>query len=254
MKKLLLSTLFFSLLWGSCTPPETKTIPPSHGGIALSFDDNYVDEWVKIDELLSKYQWKATFYITKPHLLHKDHISKLHYLQDKGHELGAHGYFHFNALEYYNNNKINEYLKTEIDAELKYFKRKKFRIKSFSYPYGAHNEALDSILSLKFSTLRTTTYGIGLPKNQSCFYNKTNIIEGIGIDNHYPHHDMSYFFALLKYAKLNNKIVQFYAHKPVEKAVNKLEIDYEVLQTICEYAQREKMTFYTSSQLLDLKK
>ena len=42
---------------------ETKHINQK-GGVLLTFDDDYVDEWSKLNVRLNQYNWKGTFYIS----------------------------------------------------------------------------------------------------------------------------------------------------------------------------------------------
>ena len=59
----------------------------------------------------------------------------------------------------------------------------------------------------------------------------------------------SYFLSLLEYAKNNNKIVIFYAHKPVTTFQNDYETEYQTLIEICNYAKSNHMKFYKISEL-----
>ncbi|HQB19807.1 MAG TPA: polysaccharide deacetylase family protein, partial [Bacteroidales bacterium] len=36
---------------------------PKKGGVIISFDDNYIDEWFEFREVFNQYQIKATFFI-----------------------------------------------------------------------------------------------------------------------------------------------------------------------------------------------
>ena len=250
-----ISVLFFCIIT-LCSHATTKIdkIQSHQAGILLTFDDNYIDEWFKVDKILTKYKWKATFYLTKPQLYTKKQFRQLRKLKNKGHELGAHGYNHFNALTFYTNNSFSIYLKNEIEQTTQLLKRKRIKTNTFSYPFGAHNIATDTLLLKKYTSLRTTTYGKRAPEKQVCYYKKDGILQGLGIDNHYPHHDVSYFISLLQYAKANNKIVIFYAHKPVLEAKNTLEIEHKTLISICEYVQKNNLKFYTPADLIRIKK
>lgn len=231
-----------------------KQVQLQQAGVLITFDDDYVDEWFKADKILAKYKWKATFYLTKPQLYTKKQFRQLRKLKSKGHELGAHGFNHFNALTFYTNNSFSIYLKNEIEQTAQLLKKKRIKTNSFSYPFGAHNIATDSLLLKNFTSLRTTTYGKQAPEKQQCYYKNDAILQGLGIDNHYPHFDISYFLSLLQYAKENNKIVIFYVHKPVLEAKNTLEIEHKTLISICEYVQKNNLKFYTPNDLIRIKK
>lgn len=123
---------------------------------------------------------------------------------------------------------------------------------SFAYPNGARNTSIDNILFNDFEILRGTTYGNSNPPTQNCYYNGNRIVFGLGIDNSYPHFSISYFLSLLQYAKNNNKIVIFYAHKPVEKAQANYETEFETLIQICQFVKANNMKFYKISELYNL--
>ena len=53
------------------------------GGVIISFDDNYIDEWFELREVFNQYQIKATFFIAHSYLLDTDDIQKLKILEKK---------------------------------------------------------------------------------------------------------------------------------------------------------------------------
>ncbi len=234
-------------LFCNCKKEHSKTILKS--GVAISFDDNYIEEWSKADSLLKKYQWKATFFVTKFNKLSKKEIEELKLLQRSGHEIGGHGLIHTRAKTFIAENGIFAYTNQEINPMFSLMNSKGFSITSFSYPYGSRNTTSDELLFPKFDIIRGTTYGKIDPSEQNCFYNQCKLVYGLGIDNNYPHFSVPYFISLLEYAKKNNKIVLFYAHKPVPKAHNKFESDYQTLIDICEYIHKNNMTFYKMTDL-----
>lgn len=64
---------------------------------------------------------------------------------------------------------------------------------------------------------------------------------------------MPYFISLLQYAKDNNKIVVFYAHKTVAKATNNYETEFKTLEEICKFVKNSDMKFYKVNDLQKLK-
>jgi hypothetical protein len=133
------------------------------GGVLLTFDDEYIDEWYSISDTLKDNDAKATFYVsywndvdTKPTF-----ISKLKTLQDNGNEIGLHGQNHASVTTYLLTHTIDEYYTNEIQPEKTSAISEGFNYPlSFSYPFGAHTSYTDTYLLGKFSTLRqvvTTT-------------------------------------------------------------------------------------------------
>ena len=128
-----------------------------------------------------------------------------------------------------------------------------FNVTNFSYPYGNRTEETDKLLFSHFNFLRGTTYGSEAPNLQNCYYNKSKLIYGLGLDNSYPHFSVPYFLALLQYAKEQNKIVIFYAHKTVPKASKNYETEFSTLTEICKFVKNNNMKFYTVSDLDKIK-
>ena len=219
-------------------------------GVAITFDDNYVDEWYDAAKVLEKYNWKATFFVSQFNTLSSKELNKLKILKDRGNEIGGHGWIHLKASPFEKNNGKASYLETEIFPMINSMNQKSFEIHSFAYPYGSRDSLTDTILLNEFNIIRGTTYGNEPPHLQRCYFdNKSRVLFGLGIDNNYAQYSIPYFISLLEYAKANNKVVVFYAHKPVLKSKSKYETEYKTLIAICKYIQDNDMKFYTVSDL-----
>ncbi len=59
---------------------------------------SFVTEWYDADMTLSRYQWKATFFISEFASLDAKDVDRLRSLQAKGHEIGLHGANRMNTL------------------------------------------------------------------------------------------------------------------------------------------------------------
>lgn len=254
MKSVKYYLVFLILILLSCENNDDSSPIPSKNepGIVISFDDDYVDNWEETQHLLEQYNWKATFFVTKFHLLSNEKIQKLQTLKSYGHEIGAHGQNHLKATDFIFNNGADAYLEQEIYPMINLMDSNSLHASSFAYPYGARNNTTDNLLLKEYKILRGTTYGRLGPSSHNCYYSGQRVIYGLGLDNNYSHFSISYFLSLLEYAKENNKIVIFYAHKPVETAHADYETEYQTLIEICRYVQLNNMKFYTISELSDL--
>jgi peptidoglycan-N-acetylglucosamine deacetylase len=258
MPKLIsIKLIFISLLIGfffySCSSTKTKN-PNSKAGVVITFDDYFVNEWKEADAQLSKYNWKATFCVSNFEKLTETDISKLKELQNKGHEIAGHGFRHLNAKEFAKRNNKQQYLKVEIFPLIEAFKKEGIEIKSFAYPFGAKTQTLDFELKKHFEIIRGTAKGGKKVADNANFYNGTRLANVIGIDSNYEHFDLNYIKKVLQYAKKYNKIVIFYAHKPVGKATNEYEVDLKTLEMICQFVVENELKFYTLQELNSLKK
>jgi len=248
---------FISLLIGfffySCSNHKNTTAN-SRAGVVITFDDYFVNEWIEADKLLSKYNWKATFCVSNFDQLSSADISNLKQLQKNNHEIAGHGFFHLNAKEFTKKHGKQKYLETEIFPLIEAFKKNEIVLETFAYPFGAKNQTLDFELKKHFKIIRGTSKGNKKITDNSNFYNGTRTLNGIGIDSNYEHFNLSYLNKVLKYAKKHNKIVIFYAHKPVKSATNEFEVEFQTLNLICNYVVNNNLKFYTMKELYDLKK
>jgi peptidoglycan-N-acetylglucosamine deacetylase len=221
-------------------------------GVVITFDDDFVNEWDDMHKILEKYHWKATFFVSHFDQLTPEEIEKLKALQNYGHEIGGHGLYHLDAVKYISECGKEDYLSQEIFPMVNIMKAHSLHITSFAYPFGSRNEMTDNILLEEFKILRGTKYGKFKPILQNCYYDNSRIVSGLGIDNSYPQYSIKYFLSLLEYASNNNKIVIFYAHRPVRSAQDPYETDYQTLIEICEYVKSNNLKFYTISELADI--
>ena len=249
-------SIVFILILFSCNHEE-DTIKGKkiefRGGVVLTFDDDYVDDWNKANSILAQYNWKATFFVTHFDKLKPQEIQELKNLQNKGNEIAAHGLNHQHTVLFVKENGADSFIKQEINPMLTLMKNDGFNVTNFSYPYGNRTEETDKLLFQHFNFLRGTTYGSEAPNLQNCYYNKSKLIYGLGLDNSYPHFSVPYFLALLQYAKEQNKIVIFYAHKTVPKASKNYETEFSTLTEICKFVKNNNMKFYTVSDLDKIK-
>ena len=84
------------------------------GGIAVTFDDAFVDEWHALREMLNRYNAKVTFFVSHFNRLGQYSIDKLKALRDDGHEIGFHGLKHLNAVKFMESRPIEQYMNEEI--------------------------------------------------------------------------------------------------------------------------------------------
>ena len=232
----------------SVTPVEKAYQP----GIVLTFDDDYIEDWCNADKLLNPQGWKATFFICKYISFTPEQKKKLHYLQDRGHDIAGHGYNHQNAIKYSAAHGLNGYVKDEILPLKALMAKDGFNISSFAYPDGARDAALDKELFNYFDIIRGTTYGELPPSKQFCYYTGNRLIYGLGIDDDYKQFNVAYYKSLMYYAKKHNKIVIFYGHKTVENADENLETPMYALEDICKYAKNNGLKFYTVDDIKKL--
>lgn len=133
-----------------CSSPKTNQPP----GIALSFDDRFINEWYQLRPLFRQYNAHVTFYITQFDSLSPTERAKLKVLQQEGHEIACHGAIHTNAVAYLKDHSLAQYMQAEVYPELQAMQRQGFNPTSFAFPGGAHTAAVDAELLKHFVMLR----------------------------------------------------------------------------------------------------
>ena len=218
------------------------------GGIILTFDDYNVLEWYNADIVLSKYHWKATFFISHFTSLDTKNVDRLKVLQSNGHEIASHGISHLNAVEFVSSHSLDEYIETEIIPSIQAMTDKGFIVSSFAYPYGQRNKTIDKALLTHFTMIRGTVYGSKPPASHTNYANGSRVVFGLGIDRSYRN-DINYILEMLKYAKDHNKIVIFYGHHIQSDDSSQYTTSFQTLEAICQYAVEHSIRFMTMKEL-----
>ncbi|MBI9072511.1 MAG: polysaccharide deacetylase family protein [Melioribacteraceae bacterium] len=228
-----------------------KTIKEVNGGgVVITFDDYFISDWYNADLGLQKYDWKATFFISNLNTLSEEDFEKLRLLQSKGHEVGSHGLNHKKAKEYSQADKLDEYIQTDILPSIEILEKNGLKINSFAYPGGARTKDTDEVLLDHFNIIRATTYGKTDAPEQKNYANGSRIVFGLGIDNSYGNYE-EYLLKLLEYARVNNLIVIFYAHRiSDEQNLPKQTVSIHVLEAICKFVKNNDMKFMTMRDLI----
>uniref|UniRef100_UPI003216B1D7 polysaccharide deacetylase family protein n=1 Tax=uncultured Draconibacterium sp. TaxID=1573823 RepID=UPI003216B1D7 len=212
--------LFLGTLVNSCNNHEKQT-----GAIAFTFDDQYVDLWYNQRDIFKKYNIKATFFISRPHLLKADQIRKLKELQNDGHEIGCHGLNHLNASEY--KSKMDFFIDNEIKPAIDTLTSLGFDVVSYAYPFGSSDSQIDSVVLNYFQFLRKATWNMRdttLDSYDEIFATSNNfrVNNAMGIDYNYKITPENFETGLIR-AKEKNEAFIVYAHR-----INTTLRDYSV--------------------------
>jgi len=245
----LLYGLFSLLILNSFFSCNNKEKTKPQAGVVITFDDAYVNEWFEADQILKKYNWKATFNVCRIDSIGEPQQMKLHQLQNENHEIAGHGYHHYNAIKYVAKNGINQYLKKEIDPMMISMKKKGFHVTSFAYPYGERSNELDKALEKKFTIIRGRAFCGVKPEKEGCYFHGSKYVYAFDIDNDHVHFSYHYLLELLNYAKKNNMILLLCSHKPVKEVTENYQTKIETLEFVCNYVRLNNMKFYRLKDL-----
>jgi peptidoglycan/xylan/chitin deacetylase (PgdA/CDA1 family) len=213
-------------------------------GVALTFDDNWVDDWYNNLDLLDSFGAKATFYISSYHKLTAQQKQRLKTIQQKGHEIAFHTTNHAHMVQMLKNHPMKQVLDKEIYQGLNNMAADGFYPTDFAYPFGRHNPSLDSALLKIFHSIRslngTEDYSKSVVKSLG-----TSRFRSLNMDNNgLP---INKLLTMLECARNNNNCVVFLAHK-IENGYN-LSISRNRLRQILIAARDENLRFYTIKEL-----
>lgn len=216
-------------------------------GIALTFDDDRVDNWYNYLPLLDSVDAKVTFYICRYNRFTPDQKNKLRIIQSHGHEIAFHSTNHYNMMDYVYKYKhtTEELLKNEVEEGLKQMNRDGFYPATFAYPGGAHNGLFDKLLKRYFRSVRalngTNDFSRSLSPTE-----KNDVLYGLGIDKSSNRSDAN-VIQLIKSAADNNNCAVLVAHD-INTSI-KLAVTKERLMKIFATVKKYGLKYYTVSEI-----
>jgi peptidoglycan/xylan/chitin deacetylase (PgdA/CDA1 family) len=218
-------------------------------GIALTFDDNRVDNWYTYLPVFDSAGAKVTFYVSNYNKLKDEQKRKLSILQSHGHEIAFHSTNHYNMEEYLYKQKhtIEELMRCEVEAGLKLMNNDGFYPTTFAYPYGAHNGLLDKTLMRYFKSVRALNGTQDYTKSVVPT-DKNHILYGLGIDKSSKRSDGD-VLTVIKSAKENNTCAVFVAHDI--NTSSKFSVTLDRLKDIFRYVKQNNLQYYKISEISD---
>ena len=240
-----LLVLFFSSSFLGCTKKETngKVDQP---GLALTFDDNYVNEWFDILPLLDSFHAKATFYISNYNKFNKEQKVKLKEIQKHGHEIAYHSLNHINMNDYLKNSTMERLMKTEVVDGLSKMRADGFNPVTFAFPYGRHNEVLDQELLKYFKSVRALNGSTNYANSMATGFNN-KILYGLGIDES-SKRPLNVILQLLENTKTSNACLVLVAHH-IQRDDLSMQLPLYKLRKILTTSRDLGLKFYTVSEI-----
>jgi peptidoglycan/xylan/chitin deacetylase (PgdA/CDA1 family) len=229
-------------------------VPVVHdlAGVALSFDDCFEEDWAAADAYFGPtYGWKATFYVTYPHMLTTTEVTTLKGLLASGHEIGCHGLHHVSAAVFLAEHSVADYMNQEV-LPARDILTAKLGVEptSYAHPHGTQTPDLNAALLNKFTLLRGVGFGSTGVTSPMFLASpgQNSLVEGQGLDQISGISSAGLDLAL-QAAYDENKILIIYGHKPVAGTPTGYQISYETLERICRFVKSHKMTYYRMKDL-----
>jgi peptidoglycan/xylan/chitin deacetylase (PgdA/CDA1 family) len=247
--KLINRTGFFLLvilLLNSCEKFSKKGFIPEPG-IALTFDDNRIDNWYNHLDLLDSLHLKATFYISGYTRLTPVQKQRLAVIKSRGHEIGYHTVTHPNMNTYMQKFRktMDQMMFAEIKTGLTAMEHDGFFPKVFAYPFGARNGFLDTELKKYFISVRALNGSMDYSKSLVATQ-KNYLIYGFGLDKSSNHKD-EVIADLLQNSAYHNNCAVLVGHD-INTGRN-LSVTKERLQLIANLVKENKLKTYTVSEI-----
>jgi PKD repeat protein len=234
------------------TEPDYITVnvapPRLHAGVAITFDDDYVDQWYAIRDILNRNNSHVTFFVSNFSSLDQDQINKLKTLQADGHEIAFHGYNHIDAAEYLQSHNVSQYLDNEIINGLNLMKNEGFNPVDFAYPYGSDEPNATQALEGYFDHVRDVAYSWN--DTDTIYYQNGSyqfFIAGIGMDD--ESNSMTDIYDGISRANTEDKILILFGHEPVASDPEAYQTSYARLENMLKYVSDNNLKTFTVSEL-----
>jgi len=146
-----------------------KGIRPTGGGLAYSFDDAHVKEWIAQRDLFKQYGARITFFVAYWTQLDATDRASLHDLSDDGHDIEAHSVKHYRGPVYVEQNGLTAYLEDEVLPSIDNLDNDGFPpVSVFAYPYGARTDETDRAILGHVDIVRSVAYAWESPATDPC--------------------------------------------------------------------------------------
>jgi peptidoglycan-N-acetylglucosamine deacetylase len=242
------SLLLLLTLINSCKKFE-KNGSMREPGIALTLDDDRIDNWFKFLPFFDSTGLKVTFYICRYNRFTPTQKNKLTILKNHGHEIAFHSTNHYNMMDYVYkyHHSMEELMRCEVEAGLRQMNADGFYPTTFAYPYGAHNAIIDKALKRYFKSVRALNGTMDFTKSLAPT-EKNDLLFGLGIDRSSNRTDAD-IINILNSAKNNNNCAVLVAHDI--NTSNKFSVSLDRLKKIVAYAKTNGLKYYTASEISD---
>lgn len=129
-------------------------------GLALSFDDAGVANWLSARPLFLQYGARVTFFVTRYATMSAERRAQLRQLADDGHDIAAHSATHLRAPAYVEEHGLAAYVADEGLPSIEVLRADGYDVTAFAYPFGARTDELDRALVAHVPILRSVAFSL----------------------------------------------------------------------------------------------
>jgi peptidoglycan/xylan/chitin deacetylase (PgdA/CDA1 family) len=127
-------------------------------GLALSFDDTFVDAWSQLRPTFDLYGARVTFFLSHYAKLAPKAHAQVAELAADGHDIEPHTVNHLHAPDYVEDHGLNAYLHDEADPSIQLLRDEGYDVRAFAYPFGARTSELDRGLAKRVPVIRSVAF------------------------------------------------------------------------------------------------
>lgn len=129
---------------------------PPRAGVAFAFDDNAVDAWDSVLDIVDAHHARLTFFVTRWTELTDAQHAAVHALHAAGHDIEPHSVNHIHADEYVAMNGLDAYVANEVVPSIQVLESEGFVPTTYAYPFGIHSAAMDERILQLVERVRVT--------------------------------------------------------------------------------------------------
>jgi peptidoglycan/xylan/chitin deacetylase (PgdA/CDA1 family) len=116
-------------------------------GLALSFDDNFIDDWFGVRDLLAARGAHVTFFVTRWYSRSDEERAELRQLYDDGHDVEPHTVNHLHAPVYVREHGLAAYMADEFQPSIDGLVAAGYPAPAaFAYPFGEATDELNAAI------------------------------------------------------------------------------------------------------------
>lgn len=130
---------------------------PGRGALVLAFDDDAVDAWMTVRDLLAAHNARVTFFITRYYNFSPDQVAELAQLAADGHDIEPHSVDHLRATDYVNEHGLDAYMTEQVLPSFDILTAAGYpTATAYAYPFGLHSDAIDRAVLSHVGHVRTS--------------------------------------------------------------------------------------------------
>jgi Polysaccharide deacetylase len=127
-------------------------------GIALSFDDTFIQAWTDLRPLLTSYGARVTFFVSRYAGVDAEFHDQLRELAGDGHDIAAHTVLHLRGPQYVEQHGLGAYMNDEVMPSIEILQDEGFNVTSFAYPFGARTSEMDEAILAHVPIVRSVAF------------------------------------------------------------------------------------------------